>query len=69
MSTRWSNGATSRTIDNLAFGVYSLTVTDRVGCTDTLDVTLRNFVSTGDPEGLLHSFQATPNPHLRRLGG
>ena len=31
---RWSNGATGNTIDNIAAGTYTVTVTDANGCTD-----------------------------------
>ncbi len=36
----WSTGATEATIDNLTSGIYSLTVTDDNGCTNTVSDTL-----------------------------
>ncbi len=36
----YSNGATSANIDNLAAGIYQMTVTDNLGCTATADATV-----------------------------
>ncbi|MBK9017083.1 MAG: T9SS type A sorting domain-containing protein [Saprospiraceae bacterium] len=36
----WSNGGTSQTIQNLAAGTYTVTVTDAFGCTATKNTTL-----------------------------
>ncbi|WP_316805660.1 beta strand repeat-containing protein, partial [Pedobacter nototheniae] len=36
----WSNGTTSATAANLAAGVYTVTVTDANGCSDTEDITI-----------------------------
>ncbi|MBL0052473.1 MAG: SprB repeat-containing protein [Bacteroidetes bacterium] len=38
----WSNGITLNSINNLASGTYTLTVTDSTGCTDTAEVNLFN---------------------------
>lgn len=38
----WSNGATTETVSNLSPGVYSVTVTDALGCPRTTTATLRN---------------------------
>lgn len=34
----WSNGVTTAVVDNLANGVYQLTVTDAIGCSETVTV-------------------------------
>ena len=36
----WSNGATTKTITNLSAGTYTVTVTDKVGCTRIKSVTI-----------------------------
>lgn len=59
---QWSTGATSQSVDGLAFGDYVVTVTDRLGCSDELAVVVRNFVDTEDPEGRLRTLRAFPNP-------
>ncbi|OAV43327.1 T9SS type A sorting domain-containing protein [Lewinella sp. 4G2] len=58
----WSTGATTQTVTDLAFGEYTVTVTDRLGCTDEVQVVVRNFLDTEDPQGLLRSLAAYPNP-------
>ncbi|MEM9835552.1 MAG: T9SS type A sorting domain-containing protein [Bacteroidota bacterium] len=35
LSYQWSNGATTRRIENLSAGTYQVTVTDDLGCTET----------------------------------
>jgi len=40
----WTNGATSQDINNLSGGVYTATVTDNNGCTDTYSVTIQSGV-------------------------
>lgn len=47
-SFQWSNGETLQSIDDLAAGFYSVTVTDANGCTDEADINL--------PEGTNQSF-------------
>lgn len=44
----WSNGATTDTIDNLAGGTYSVTVTDFNNCTTECTATLRQLSGIGD---------------------
>lgn len=41
-SYRWSNGETTPTINNVASGTYSLTVTDASGCKDSTTTTIGN---------------------------
>jgi hypothetical protein len=51
----WSNAASSSTIENLAPGAYTLTVTDAAGCTATASATLTA------PEALTALAQAEPD--------
>jgi gliding motility-associated-like protein len=45
----WQNGAVSQTATDLCSGTYSLTVTDFGGCEQTVDVTVNEGVSAGNP--------------------
>ncbi|PCE65053.1 Ig-like domain-containing protein [Sediminicola luteus] len=45
----WSNGDTGQTIENLSAGTYSVTVTDKNGCTTECEVTLED--GMGDSNG------------------
>ena len=47
-SYRWSNGATTATINNLSAGTYSVTVTDRSGCSCSSTVVLHDPAKLGD---------------------
>lgn len=40
---QWSNGQTTDTAKNLAFGTYTIVVTDSVGCVDSATVNVGNF--------------------------
>ena len=58
----WSNGDTSQSITDLLPGIYSLTITDAVGCSDTLEFEVGIMVDT---KHLLHQgFEVSlfPNP-------
>ena len=67
----WSNGDTTQSADSLSVAQYSVTVTDALGCSETLSVEVDlTAVSTSDPDDLLTNLQAYPNPtdgsvHLR----
>ena len=64
----WSNGDTTQSADSLSVADYSVTVTDAVGCTDELSVSVDlNAVSTQDPNGILEGVQVFPNPTAGRL--
>ncbi|MEY3367863.1 MAG: hypothetical protein RI973_1018 [Bacteroidota bacterium] len=56
-----SNGSTGGNITGLAAGDYTLTVSDKIGCTQTVDVTVGTIVSVEDMEQLA-AFSLTPNP-------
>jgi hypothetical protein len=58
----WNNGATTAFIDNLAPGIYTCVVTDGVGCTSEIMVTIAPGTnSTSDLPGLRNLLLA-PNP-------
>lgn len=56
----WSNGAISKTINNLVPGTYTVVVTDNLGCTDELTVTLGT-TQNQDLAGLTR-LNVQPNP-------
>ncbi|MCC6726557.1 MAG: T9SS type A sorting domain-containing protein [Saprospiraceae bacterium] len=59
---KWSNNATTATINNLAPGTYTCTVTDGSGCTSTVSVTvLEGTNGTADLPGL-RDLRLSPNP-------
>lgn len=58
----WGNGQTSQTINNLAPGTYTCTITDGNGCTATVSVTILEGVNaTTDLPGL-RRLALSPNP-------
>ncbi len=64
----WSNGDTTPSADSLSVADYSVTVTDALGCSETLEVEVDLIaVATSDPEDLLAGLQAFPNPTDGRI--
>ncbi|WP_116128258.1 T9SS type A sorting domain-containing protein [Lewinella sp. IMCC34183] len=64
----WSNGDTTQSADSLSVTDYTVTVTDAVGCTDQLAVSVDlQAVSTDDPFGVLAALAVFPNPTAGRL--
>lgn len=61
----WSNGGQTQTINNLAPGIYTVTVTDTHGCTASASAEVTLVVGTGEVENPL--VQVWPNPILDRL--
>jgi len=73
----WSNGATTQNLSNLAEGTYSVTVTDAVGCTNSLQINViaisqaigvtnviaQNNTSCGTPNGSLEAIMASPGTY------
>ncbi|MBU6341758.1 MAG: T9SS type A sorting domain-containing protein [Bacteroidetes bacterium] len=57
----WSNGAIGALLENLAPGVYTCTLTDAEGCTQTIIYTITLEVGT-EEAGLGFSFALWPNP-------
>ena len=56
-----NNGATGTSFDSLAAGGYTLTVADKIGCAQEVEVTVGAFTSVQDIKSL-SSFSLTPNP-------
>ncbi|MGB3800216.1 MAG: T9SS type A sorting domain-containing protein, partial [Lewinella sp.] len=64
----WSNGDTTPSADSLSVAEYSVTVTDAIGCADSLDLEVDLMaVSTSDPDALLADLAAYPNPTAGRV--
>ncbi|MDX1909384.1 MAG: zinc-dependent metalloprotease family protein [Bacteroidia bacterium] len=57
----WSTGDTTATLQQLAPGLYTVTITDANGCSDTARAVVEVFVGVGDRLGLT-VFQLMPNP-------
>lgn len=62
-SFSWSSGHTTSTAVNLSSGMYTVTITDAIGCSVTLDV---NIIAVGIEDELvagLNKFDVYPNPN------
>lgn len=57
----WSNGETTPSLANLAPGTYTLSITDKIGCSQSIDVEVENTSNVEDIASLT-SFTLTPNP-------
>ena len=58
----WSNGATTATVDNLAFGDYDVIVTDAFGCAEEIAFTIDLASGADEATALLEGVQVFPNP-------
>lgn len=59
---RWTTGATTSQLSQIPAGPYSVTVTDRFGCTSVLDLRVNFTVSTRDQELPIEKLTLAPNP-------
>ena len=57
----WENGETTPSISGLAPGTYTLVITDKIGCSQSIDVVVSSSSSVEDI-ATLASFGLTPNP-------
>jgi len=60
-SYEWSNGETTPGLTDVPSGDYSLTVSDKIGCTQTFDVTVGAVTGVSEIETLT-GISLTPNP-------
>jgi hypothetical protein len=58
----WDNGQNTSTVTGLAAGDYVITVTDAVGCTDVITVTIDINTSTDQATEVLDGLSVFPNP-------
>jgi hypothetical protein len=58
----WSTGSTQQSIATLSAGMYTVTITDKNGCTAEYKVTVEWMVSTGSPGAEANALLLYPNP-------
>lgn len=63
----WSTGETSMSIENLAAGFYSLTVTDEFGCQQTQEFEIEDLSTSTNSISSLSIFEIFPNPASDQL--
>ncbi|MCP4120842.1 MAG: Omp28-related outer membrane protein [Bacteroidetes bacterium] len=57
----WSNGSTESSLIGITDGTYTVTVTTKYGCTQTVEFTVETLTDVADIRGLNH-ISLTPNP-------
>ncbi|MCP3932108.1 MAG: T9SS type A sorting domain-containing protein, partial [Bacteroidetes bacterium] len=57
----WSNGSTESSLFGITDGTYTVTVTTKYGCTQTVEFTVETLTDVADIRGLNH-ISLTPNP-------
>ncbi|MFN8322776.1 MAG: PKD domain-containing protein [Chitinophagales bacterium] len=63
----WNNGATTSSVSNAGPGVYTVTVTDNLGCTGTTSVVVSVNPLSGLSDLALIAFRVYPNPASSQL--
>jgi len=58
----WDSGQNTSVVNGLADGDYEITVTDAVGCTDVINITVELAVSTDEATEVLDGLSVFPNP-------
>ena len=58
----WDSGQNTAVVNGLADGAYEITVTDAVGCTDVINITVELAVSTDEVTEVLDGLSVFPNP-------
>lgn len=58
---KWSNDATTKGIRNLEAGTYQVTVSDAIGCSETIEIQVGRTVAVQDIDALV-SINLAPNP-------
>ncbi|NJL73968.1 MAG: T9SS type A sorting domain-containing protein [Saprospiraceae bacterium] len=58
---KWSNDATTKGIRNLEAGTYQVTVSDAIGCSETIEIQVGRTVAVQDIDALV-AINLAPNP-------